>query len=76
MDRIPTVVIRTSTPRDRHTPTIRLIPLHKFPGTPIPGMPIALHHVGVTRPIPGFVHSFDAGADVVRVAPDFQLVHA
>lgn len=71
----PAVVIRTATPRDRHTPTIRIIPMRKFPGMPVPGMGVDLHHVGVTIPVPGFVHSFDADAGVVRVAPDFQLIN-
>lgn len=73
---IPSVVIRAATPRDRHTPTIRIIPMRKFPGVPTPGMPVNLHHPGVTRPVPGFVHSFDADAGVVRVSPDFQSIRS
>lgn len=72
----PAIVIRVSTPRDRHTPTIRLIPYTKFPGMPVPGMGVDLHHVGVTRPIPGFVHSFDVDAGIVRVVPDLQTIRA
>ena len=71
---IPSVVIRTATPRDRHTPTIRIVPMHKFPGVPVPGSPVLLHTPGVTVPVPGYVHSFDAGARTVSVAPDFQSI--
>ena len=73
---IPSVVIRTATPRDRHTPTIRIVPMRKFPGVPVPGSPVLLHTPGVTIPIPGYVHSFDAGARTVSVAPDFQSIRA
>jgi hypothetical protein len=72
----PAIVIRTRTPRDRHTPTIRLIPFRSFPGMPLPGMPVDLHTPGVTRPVPGYVHSFDADAGIVRVEPDFQIIRA
>ena len=71
----PAIVIRTATPRDRHTPTIRLIAFRSFPGMPIPGMGVDLHHTGVIRPVPGYVHSFDADIGIVRVAPDYQIIH-
>lgn len=71
----PQVTIFTATPRDRHTPTIRLVPILSFPGIPIPGMPVDLVIPGTFRPIPGHVHSFDADAGTVSVAPDFQTIH-
>ena len=70
----PQVVIETRTPRDRFTPTIRLVPMATFPGMPIPGMPIDLDMPGTLRPLPGYVHSFDADAGIVRVAPDHQSI--
>lgn len=73
---LPQVVIKTATLRDRFTPTIRLVPFSDFPGTPIPGMLIDLVTPGYIRPVRGYVHSFDALAGVVRVAPDLQTIHA
>lgn len=71
----PQVTIKTSTPRDRHTPTCRLVPFLTFPGMPIPGMPVDLIMPGTLRPVPGYVHSFDAGLGVVLVSPDYQMIH-
>lgn len=70
----PEVTILTATPRDRFTPTIRLIPFRSFPGIPIPGMAVDMVTPGYLRPVPGYVHSFDADAGIVRVAPDFQVL--
>jgi hypothetical protein len=71
----PNVVVKTSTPRDRYTPTIRLTPYSTFPGLPIPGMPVNLVTPGMIRPIPGRVRFFDAGLGVVGVEPDYQIIH-
>lgn len=71
----PSVVVKTSTPRDRHTPTIRLIPYSAFPGFPVPGMPVHLDSPGMIRPVPGRVRYFDARLGVVGVEPDYQIIH-
>ncbi len=71
-----TVEIRTADRRDRQRHTLRLIPLDRFHGMPIPGEPVLMRHAGVFQPVPAVVHFVHYGDGLAGVEPDFQSIRA
>lgn len=69
-----TVHVKTRDLRDRFRKTMRLIPLDRFPGMPMPGELVDMMLPHALAPIPGVVHYIHYGDGIVGVEPDFQTI--
>jgi len=69
-----TVHVKTCDPRDRYRNTMRLLPLDRFPGIPMPGELVDMVLPHALSPIPGVIHYIHFGDGIVGVEPDYQTI--